>query len=155
MHSTVCTHAAPSSCPARTPPQARAQPTSLLLVVADAFTWPDDVEILVLNLRRRLLTQRHEHVRRAAAVVLQRKMLTKLVRRWFVYRDMPALVSSTEPARSPLLWPHSVAMSVSWPVVCAARPGTLVFGRRVMLRGEWQLIVVAAAQRGESVALLW
>ena len=38
-------------------------------------------------------------------------------------------------------------MSVSWPVLCAARPGSFVFGRRVLRRSEWQLIVVAAVQR--------
>ena len=99
--------------------------------------------MLVLYLRRRLLAERREYIRRAAAVVLQRKMLTKLVRRWFVYRELPALNSTYpgEPAWADILWPQSVAMSVAWPVLRAARPGSLVFGRRVMRRCEWQLIL--------------
>ena len=105
----------------------------------------------MLYLRRRLLAERREYIRRAAAVVLQRKMLTKLVR-WFVYRELPALNSTYpgEPAWADILWPQSVGMSVAWPVLRAARPGSLVFGRRVMRRCEWQLILVAASQRGES-----
>ena len=72
-------------------------------VCAGAFIWPDDIETLVMCLRRRLLAERREYIRRAAAVVLQRKMLTKFVRRWFVYRELPALISPNtgEPASLP------------------------------------------------------
>ena len=124
---------------------------SSFVVCAVAFVWPDDMEMLVLNLRRQLLTQRRECARRVAATVIQRKMMTNLVRRWLLARELPALPSSStgEPAFSDILWPHCVSMCVSWPVVRAARPGSLVFGRRVMRRGEWQLVVVAAAHRGE------
>ena len=108
--------------------------------------WPDDLQKMVYAyvIRAELI----EHRQRAAAT-LTRYVLARLTRTWFLCRDMPALASHTGPEWSDLLWPHAVAMSVSWPVLCAARPGSFVFGRRVLRRSEWQLIVVAAVQRGE------
>ena len=144
--------------PANPVPPARAHRGVVSFAVCtDALVWPDEVEMLVLNLRRQLLMQQREYVRRTAAIALQRKMLTKLVRRWFVCRNLPALVcpNTGELVWPNLLWPRSIAMSVLWPVLRTARPGSLVFGRRVLRRCEWQIIVVAAAQRNESCGLLW
>jgi len=135
---------------APTPPPACAIPAFLILhrraAFADAFVWPDDLQKMVYAyvIRAELI----EHRQRAAAT-LTRYVLARLTRTWFVCRDMPALASHTGPEWSDLLWPHAVAMSVSWPVLCAARPGSFVFGRRVLRRSEWQLRAVAAVQRGE------
>ena len=110
--------------------------------------WPDDLQRMVyaLVIRTELTEQRHR-----AATTTTRYELARLTRTWFVFRDMPALFSSaTGPACSDNLWPRSVAMSVSWPVLRAARPGSVVFGRRVLRRGEWQLMVMAAARRRDA-----
>ena len=123
----------------------------LSAVFAGAFVWPDDlVKMVYLFVIRADLI---EHRQRAAAT-LTRYVRARLTRSWFVLRNLPPLASPiTGPERSELLWPHPVAMSVAWPVLRAARPGSLVFGRRVLRPGEWQLILVAAAHRGDTIVL--
>ena len=91
--------------------------------------------VYALVIRTELIERRHH-----AAVVIQCVVLTKLTRRWFSYRATNACV-----------WPHAVAMAVPWSVLCAAHPGSVVFGRRVYRPFEWQLLLVAAAARRECM----
>ena len=48
-----------------------------------------------------------------------------------------------------LLWPHPVAMHVSWAVIRAAHPGSKIFGQSVRPRSPWQHMLVASVHRGE------
>ena len=109
-------------------------------VCAGAFMWLDDLELILLKERRQDLAHRRLHVvRPRAAAVIQRAVLTKLTRRWFLHRNIACL------------WPYTVARSVRWSVLCAAHPGSFVFGRCVRRLSEWQLLLVAASERRECV----
>ena len=79
-----------------------------------AFVWPDELEELVYVFVRTDLVKRR---RQRAAACLTRYVLARLTRRWFVLRARPWLWQGGE-----LLWPHPVAMRVSWDAMRAAHP---------------------------------
>ena len=85
--------------------------------------WPDDVEEMVYVLvRSELIKQR----RKRAASSLTRYALARLTRRWFLAIRTPWRLQG-----STLLWPHAVAMHVSWDVLRAALPGSKIFGQHM------------------------
>ena len=104
------------------------------------FVWPEDLEELIYVLVRADLVERR---RKRAAARLTGYVLTYLTRRWFVLR------------KRPLLWPHGVAMYVSWRVLRAAPPGSLIFGQRVRPGSPWQHLLVASAHRMAHRRDLW
>ena len=103
--------------------------------------WPDDVEEMVYVLvRSELIKQR----RKRAAPSLTRYALARLTRRWFL-----AIRTPWRSQGHTLLWPHAVAMHVSWDVLRAALPGSKIFGQYVRPNSEWQHMLVASVHRGE------
>ena len=106
-----------------------------------SFVWPDDVEEMVYVLvRSELIKQR----RKRAASSLTRYVLARLTRRWFL-----AIRTPWRSQGHTLLWPHAVAMHVSWDVLRAALPGSKIFGQYVRPNSEWQHMLVASVHRGE------
>ena len=89
--------------------------------------------------RTKLLEQRER-----AAATLTRYVLARLTRSWFLLWSRPWLWQGRA-----LLWPHSVAMRVSWSVLRVAHAGSIIFGRPVRPNSAWQHMLVAAARRGE------
>jgi len=103
--------------------------------------WPDELEELVYVFVRIELVKRR---RQRAAACLTRHVRARLTRRWFVMRARPWLWQGRA-----LLWPHPVAMHVSWDVMRAAHPGSKIFGQSVRPRSPWQHMLVASVHRGE------
>ena len=68
--------------------------------------WPDELEELVYVFVRIELVKRR---RQRAAACLTRHVRARLTRRWFVMRARPWLWQGRA-----LLWPHPVAMHLSW-----------------------------------------
>ena len=68
----------------------------------------------------------------------------RLTRRWFL-----AIRSPWRSQGRTLLWPHAVAMHVSWDVLRAALPGSNIFGQHVRPNSAWQHMLVASVHRGE------
>ena len=106
-----------------------------------AFVWPDELEELVYVFVRIELVKRR---RQRAAACLTRHVRARLTRRWFVMRARPWLWQGRA-----LLWPHPVAMHVSWDVMRAAHPCSKIFGQSVRPRSPWQHMLVASVHRGE------
>ena len=103
--------------------------------------WPDELEELVYVFVRIELVKRR---RQRAAACLTRHVRARLTRRWFVMRARPWLWQGRA-----LLWPHPVAMHVSWDVMRAAHPCSKIFGQSVRPRSPWQHMLVASVHRGE------
>ena len=103
--------------------------------------WPDELEELVYVVVRIELVKRR---RQRAAACLTRHVRARLTRRWFVMRARLWLWQGRA-----LLWPHPVAMHVSWDVMRAAHPGSKIFGQSVRPRSPWQHMLVASVHRGE------
>jgi hypothetical protein len=103
--------------------------------------WPDELAELVYVFVRIDMVKRR---RQRAAVCLTRHVLARLTRRWFVMRARPWLWQGRA-----LLWPHPVAMRVSWDAMRAAHPGSKIFGQSVRPHSAWQHMLVASVHRGE------
>ena len=113
----------------------------IAVIAGASFVWPDDLEDLINAFIRSNLTQQR---RKRAATCLTRYALARQTRRWFVLRLRPWLWQGRA-----LLWPHIVAMRVSWDVLCMAHPGSKIFGQSVRPNSAWQHMLVASVHRGE------
>ena len=87
--------------------------------------------------RTKLIEQRER-----AAATLTRYVLARLTRSWFLLWSRPWLWQGRA-----LLWPHSVAMRVSWSVLRVAHAGSIIFGRPVRPNSAWQHMLVGSLQR--------
>ena len=103
--------------------------------------WPDELEELVYVFVRADLAKRR---RQRAAATLTRYVLARHTRSWFLLWSCPWLWQGRE-----LLWPHSVAVRVSWSVLRAAHAGSIIFGQPVRPHSAWQHLLVASVHRGE------
>ena len=86
----------------------------------------------------------HLPVRReSAARVLQRRVLTRLTRCWFLSITRPSQVLAI------MVWPTAVCLGVNLSVLRDEAPGSIILGTHVRPTSVWQHLLVAAVARGD------